>query len=121
VHDDELAGALERLHPGRRRRQRRPGRDRGRPLAGHDRHVEPEQSIFCPSQAHAGCFGDPTCRSFSETGVAPNAALAGAVPQPAKLASTFCIPGTGNNLIDGSVDLPGPAAISLEGTIRASL
>jgi hypothetical protein len=77
--------------------------------------------IFCPSQAHAGCFGDPTCRSFSETGVAPNAALAGAVPQPAKLASTFCIPGTGNNLIDGSVDLPGPAAISLEGTIRASL
>jgi hypothetical protein len=77
--------------------------------------------IFCPSQAHAGCFGEPTCRSFSETGAAPNAALAGAAPQPTKLASTFCIPGTGNNLIDGSVDLPGPAAISLEGTIRASL
>ena len=37
------------------------------------------------------------------------------------LASTFCIPATGNALIDGSADLAGPAAISLPGLIRARL
>jgi hypothetical protein len=31
------------------------------------------------------------------------------------------VPGTGNALIDGSVDLPGPAAITLPGLIRAQL
>src|SRR5262249_43558918 len=76
--------------------------------------------LFCPGQANAGCFGLGNCRSFTETGVAPNGALASVTPQPATLVSTFCVPASGNLLVDGSADLPGPAAISLPGTIRAN-
>src|SRR5262249_3162673 len=31
--------------------------------------------LFCPGQTVAGCFGHSTCRSFTETGAAPNATL----------------------------------------------
>jgi hypothetical protein len=76
--------------------------------------------LFCPGQTVAGCFGHSTCRSFSETGAAPNAALSSVTPQPATLASTFCVPSSGSVLVDGSAGLPGPAAISLPGMIRGS-
>jgi hypothetical protein len=76
--------------------------------------------LFCGGQTNAGCFGLPGCRSFVETGGAPNATLSALSPQPATLASTFCVPSSGNVLVDGSTDLPGPAAISLPGTIRAN-
>jgi hypothetical protein len=78
--------------------------------------------LFCPAQQDAGCFGDPACRSVQVTGAAPGVSLlAAATPQAATLVSTFCVPKTNNPLIDGSVDLPGPAAITLPGTIRARL
>jgi len=76
--------------------------------------------IFCPGQPNGGCFGDPACREITATGSAPNALLAALTPQPATLVSLFCIPATGSPLVDGPADLPGPAAISLAGTIRAS-
>jgi hypothetical protein len=78
--------------------------------------------LFCPSQHTAGCFGDPACRSVQVTGAAPGVSLlAAATPQAATLVSTFCVPASNNALIDGSADLPGPAAISLSGVIRARL
>jgi len=77
--------------------------------------------LFCPGQTSAGCFGAASCRSITETGAAPNAALSAVTPQPATLASTFCVPASGNLLVDGSADLPGPAAISLPGTIRSQM
>jgi hypothetical protein len=78
--------------------------------------------LFCPGQTSPGCFGDAACRSMQVTGTAPGLPLlAAATPLPATLVSTFCVPATGNALIDGSVDLPGPAAISLPGVIRARL
>jgi hypothetical protein len=78
--------------------------------------------LFCPAQDNPGCFGDADCRSVQVTGTAPGLSLiAAATPLPATLVSTFCVPGTGNALIDGSVDLAGPAAISLPGLIRAQL
>jgi hypothetical protein len=78
--------------------------------------------LFCPGQTNAGCFGDSACRSVQVTGVSPGVSLVATVsPQPATLVSTFCVPGTGNALIDGSIDLPGPAAITLPGLIRARL
>jgi len=76
--------------------------------------------IFCPGQTSPGCFGQSTCRSITETGVAPNATLSAVTPQPSTLVSTFCVPSSGNVLVDGSAGLPGPAAISLQGTIRGS-
>jgi hypothetical protein len=33
--------------------------------------------------------------------------------------STFCIPATGNVVLDGPAGLPGPAAISLPGLVRS--
>ena len=66
----------------------------------------------------AGCLGNTSCRSFTETGAAPNAVLSTVTPQPATLASTFCVPSSGSVLVDGSAGLPGPAAISLPGMIR---
>jgi hypothetical protein len=78
--------------------------------------------LLCPGQTAPGCFGDPACRSMTETGASPGAAITSAVsPQPATLVSTFCVPGTGNVLLDGPAGLPGPAAISLPGRVRAQL
>ncbi len=80
------------------------------------------QGLFCPSQPVPGCFGNGTCRSITETGASPGAAISSALsPQPATLVSTFCVPATGNGLLDFPAGLPGPAAISLPGTVRAQL
>jgi hypothetical protein len=76
--------------------------------------------LFCPLQTAPGCFGEATCRSITETGASPGAAITSALsPQPATLVSTFCVPATGNGLLDFPAGLPGPAAISLPGTVRA--
>ena len=56
------------------------------------------------------------------TGSSPGAAITSALsPQPATLVSTFCVPATGNGLLDFPAGLPGPAVISLPGTVRAQL
>jgi hypothetical protein len=68
--------------------------------------------IFCPAQTNAGAFGDPAVTTISETG-SPAGNLTPGPALPATLASVYCIPATGNVLIDGSADLPGPGATSL--------
>ena len=77
--------------------------------------------LFCPNQGPAagaghveGCFGKPSCRSYSEQGVAAGP-ITQDVPATATLVSTFCIAATGNGLVDASADLPGPGAVSLPG------
>jgi hypothetical protein len=78
--------------------------------------------LFCPGQTSPGCFGQATCRSITETGMAPGVSILSAVtPQAATLASVFCVPATGNPVLDGPAGLPGPAAISLPGTVRSQL
>jgi hypothetical protein len=76
---------------------------------------------FCPGQTvtAAGCFGSTACRTINENGVAAGA-LAIGTPKTATLASTFCIPGTGNGAVDGSANLPGPGAVSLPGTFTVN-
>lgn len=77
---------------------------------------------FCSGQATAGCFGNPACRSIVETGAAPGLAITSLLaPASATLVSVFCVPATGSVVLDGPAGLPGPAAISLQGAIRASL
>ena len=123
MHDDELAEGLSKdCAPG--------GTDGSTDLGTVNANLSPVTTgtssksnpagLFCPGQATPGCFGNTSCRSFTETGAAPNGALAAATPQPATLASTFCVPSSGSVLVDGSAGLPGPAAISLPGTIRAN-
>jgi hypothetical protein len=72
---------------------------------------------FCPGQSlgGSGCFGSSACRTITENG-SPAGALAPGTPKSVTLASTFCIPATGNGAVDGSAALPGPGAISLPGT-----
>jgi len=68
--------------------------------------------LFCPSQTNAGAFGDPAVTNITETGSpAGNITTAAGA---ATLASVYCIPATGNVLIDGAADLPGPGAVSLQ-------
>ncbi|HXJ35711.1 MAG TPA: hypothetical protein VMS22_16890 [Candidatus Eisenbacteria bacterium] len=68
--------------------------------------------LFCPLQANAGAFGDPSVTNITETGTTGGNLTTGPAV-PATLASVFCIPATGNVLIDGAADLPGPGATSL--------
>jgi hypothetical protein len=68
--------------------------------------------LFCPGQVNAGAFGKPSAVSITANGTV--AGDLGAGPAlPATLASVFCVAATGNVLIDGTTDLPGPGAITL--------
>ncbi len=74
--------------------------------------------IFCPGQtvANKGCFGDATCDYMEATG-APAGPLS---PGPHSIitGSVFCIPSTGNGLIDTGAGFPGPGANSTPATIQ---
>jgi hypothetical protein len=76
---------------------------------------------FCTGQlggTHAGCFGSTACRTINENG-SPAGQVLTNVPADATLASVFCIPATGNGLVNASADLPGPGAVALPGTYEA--
>jgi mucin-6/19 len=80
---------------------------------------------FCPDQTvkgTTGCFGSAregkACTAITENGTPAGPVLSG-VFTDATLASVFCIPATGNLLIDGTAALPGPGAVSLPGTFIA--
>ena len=73
---------------------------------------------FCPGQLTPGAFGG-SARTIRESG----SPLLTEIPNlfATTLAGTFCVPATGNTLIDGLVDLPGPGAVSVPGTASVSL
>src|SRR5262249_23677810 len=66
--------------------------------------------IFCTPQANAGCFGSVTCDYISETGSPAGMLTPGT--HAAKTSAIFCVPGTGNGLVDPGASLPGPGANS---------
>ncbi len=74
---------------------------------------------FCPSQRTAGAFGKSTARRIEETGSAAGN-IADNASHPVTIAATFCIPATGNALVDGGTgaDLPGPGGVSIRGTLQ---
>ena len=78
---------------------------------------------FCPSppapaaQLHNGAFGKTNAQCIKEAG-SPGGDLRNGLPHPAKLASVFCIPKTGNVAIDPAADLPGPGAFSITGNAQ---
>jgi hypothetical protein len=76
---------------------------------------------FCPGQDAVapglnGCFGQASCDYIEERGAPAGTLFPG--PKAGRLASVFCIPATGNGLIDGAADLPGPGATTLPGTLQ---
>ncbi len=89
--------------------------------------------IFCPDQNTFSAFGtqnrtvrpdgDPNhppikVVNITETGSPAASDLSDNLPHDATLAAVFCIPATGNAIIDGAADLAGPGATSLPGTIQ---
>ena len=72
---------------------------------------------MCPFQGNPGAFAVPSTRSIEMTGSPAAGGLSG-TPADATLVSAFCIPKTGNVLIDGAANLPGPGATSLGGTLQ---
>jgi hypothetical protein len=73
---------------------------------------------FCPGQTTPGAFGGPA-GAIREVG----SPLLSQIPNvfATTVAGVFCIPGTGNGLIDGLADLPGPGAVSVPGTAAVQL
>src|SRR5947208_7781055 len=68
---------------------------------------------FCAGQTSPGAFGGEAGR-ITEMGSPLGANLSN--PFATTLAGTFCIPATGNGVVDGLSDLPGPGAVSVPGT-----
>jgi hypothetical protein len=62
-----------------------------------------------------GCFGNGTCEHIEQTGSAGGAISQGGGSVATTLGSVFCIPSSGNMLIDTVADLPGPGSTSLPG------
>jgi hypothetical protein len=78
---------------------------------------------FCPGQDATapgmnGCFGDPTCDYIEARGADATGLVDGGGQVTGRLASVFCIPATGNGLIDGAADLPGPGEVTLPGNFE---
>src|SRR5262245_37125561 len=90
----------------------------GRPLTTGTASATDPGGVFCTGQLNAGCFGSGTCVTITENGAAAGTVLTN-VPANATLASVFCVPATGNLVVDTGFDLPGPGATALPGTFEA--
>jgi hypothetical protein len=73
--------------------------------------------LFCPGQAHAGAFGQPTAQAISQVGSA-GGDLNDDLPHASVLVSNFCIPATGAVALDSVADLAGPGSLSLSGNAQ---
>jgi hypothetical protein len=80
--------------------------------------------IFCtnlpppvPTQPVAGAFGVGTARRIAERGTPPGD-LRDRQPHDGTVSATFCIPATGNGLVDNQANLPGPGAVSIRGDFQ---
>jgi hypothetical protein len=90
------------------------------PLTAGTSTLASADGLMCPGQLDAGFLGIPDVREITMTG---SPLLGGGILNPfaTTLVGTFCIPSTGNQLVDLSADLPGPGAVSLPGTASVSL
>jgi hypothetical protein len=84
-----------------------------------DSPLADSSGLFCGSvgQVQSGAFGNVYARYILEKGL-PAGALLDTDPHPSILASTFCVPASGNPAVDGTGGLPGPGATSLPGTVQ---
>jgi hypothetical protein len=85
------------------------------PLTTGTTTVTEPSGFFCPGQIGEGAFGRSQTRTIRETGT-PLSGVPPLIPFTATLAGVFCTPSSGSGLVDGILDLPGPAAVSVTGT-----
>ena len=74
--------------------------------------------FFCPNQTTFGAFGLATTRTIREAGVSLGG---GPSVLDTTLAGIFCVPSSASPLIDNAEDIPGPAAVSVPGTLSLCL
>jgi len=74
--------------------------------------------LFCPGQQTFGAFGLATARTIR---IAGSPLLGGPTAFSTTLAGTFCIPSSGNTLVDNVENLPGPGAVSVPGSVSVCL
>jgi hypothetical protein len=88
------------------------------PFSNKGQYVRPLLlGYFCPGQTSAGAFGFPTADNIITTGHATRS-LDTPTPYKARIGSVFRVAATGNLLVDGSIGLPGPGAITLPVTFE---
>jgi hypothetical protein len=76
-----------------------------------------DAGLFCPDQISPGAFGIDSVRKVIETG----SPLGGSGNLQAQtLAGVFCLPATGNAVVDGLGHLPGVGALSAPGVLDLS-
>src|SRR5262249_26160532 len=80
-------------------------------------HWPPADGLFCPSQPHAGSFGQPTTQAITQSG-SPAGDLTDGQPHAGVFVSNFCIPPTGSQALDTLAGLPGPGSLSLLGNAQ---
>ena len=73
--------------------------------------------IFCTNQTHAGAFGQSAARTIQVSGT-PASNVGDGQVHNGVLAGVFCVPATGNASLDPAADLPGPGAVSINGTMQ---
>lgn len=74
---------------------------------------------FCPAQRTPGAFGTGVvARTIRQQGTP---LLGGPTLFSTTLAGNFCVPASGNDLVDNLVDAPGPGSVSAPGTIGVCL
>jgi hypothetical protein len=74
--------------------------------------------LFCPGQRTMGAFGLAAARTMR---IAGSPLLGGPTLFSTTLAGTFCVPSSGNALVDNIENLPGPGAVSVPGSINVCL
>jgi hypothetical protein len=74
--------------------------------------------IFCPNQTTFGAFGRATTRTIRQAGVSLGG---GPTLLSTRLAGIFCVPSSASPLIDNAEDIPGPASVSVPGTLSLCL
>ena len=86
------------------------------PLTSATSSLHSATGFLCPSQFEPGCFGSPACRSIEVRG-SPAGPIVGGIPASVTIGSAFCVPPTGNGMVDAATGLPGPGAVTLPGHI----
>lgn len=95
------------------------GAFQGPPAVACESNAGCAQPFESCEQRNAGAFGNGLATTITATGSA-GGSLADFGPHASTLVTVFCIPPVYNGIIDGQADLPGPGALTLEGTVQLS-
>jgi len=91
----------------------------GPPAIACESNAECTQPFESCEQQNQGAFANGEATLLTATG-SPGGSLADFAPHASTLVSVFCIPPVYSPIIDSQADLPGPGALTLQGTAQLS-